>query len=364
MTRAGVWIRTGALLLAGIGLAGAAVGAATALDSAVILQYEEIGEQIGDEAVPASRVTPAQFEQHLVYLEAAGYSVWPVEKIVAHLQTGIPLPERCVAITFDGAHTSVYDVAYPALLTRGWPFSIFVSTKQVDLYTPGRLTWEQMRMMRKVGVKFGTQGHSGTHLIRHSRGESEEDWHARVQEDISYCRGQAFEQLSQTTNFFAYPYGEYDPALREIVLGFRFIGLGKQPGAVWSGSDFGALPRFVMTGASASPEEFARRVASRPLPVSAAEPEDPVLGADETRPVLRLTLDPGDYAPETLTAFVQQPGDLELRWIDRESGILELQARDPLPIGRSLYNLSAPAAPGGRESLYSHLWIRGDRYPD
>ena len=372
MIRTGAWIRTGALLLAGIGLAvtagavaiAVAAEAATAMDSAVILQYEQIGERIGDEAGPASGVTPAQFEQHLAYLEAAGYSVWPVEKIVAHLQTGIPLPERCVAITFDGAHTSVYDVAYPALRKRGWPFSVFLGTEKVDLYIPGTLTWEQMRVMRSDGVKFGTQGHSGAHLIRRSRGESEEDWRARVQEDISYCRGRAFEQLSQTTTFFAYPYGEYDPALREVVLGFRFTGLGKQPGAVWSGSDFGALPRCVMTGASATPEEFARRVASRPLPVSAAEPADPVLGADETRPVLRLTLDPGDYAPETLTAFVQQPGDLELRWIDRERGILELQARDPLPIGRSLYNLSAPAATGGRESLYSHLWIRGDRYPD
>ncbi len=395
MTRAGGWLRTGVQLLAGIGLAiatgavavaaagappgaavtpppvaaataapGVAPTAATTLDSAVILEYEEIGEQIGDESAPASNVTPEQFEQHLDYLDAAGYAVWPVEKIAANLQNGVPLPERCVAITFDGAHSCVYDIAYPALKTRGWPFSVFVSTEKVDLYTPGTLTWEQMRTMRSAGIKFGTQSHSGTHLIRYSRGETEEDWRARVQEDISYCRGRAFEQLGLTTNFFAYPYGEYDPALREIVLGFHFIGLGRQPGAVWSGSDFGALPRFVMTGASASPEEFARLVASRPLPVTAELPADPVIDGEDMRPILRLTLAPGDYAPESLIAFVRQPGDLELRWIDREHGILELQARDPLPVGRSLYNLSAPAPPGGHESLYSHLWINGDRYPD
>jgi biofilm PGA synthesis lipoprotein PgaB len=342
----------------------AAAGPATAFDSAVILLYEEIGEQIGDAELPVSSVTPEQFEQHLAYLDAAGYTVWPVEKVVAHLQAGIPLPELCVAITFDGAHTSIFDIAYPALVARGWPFSIFLSTKRLDLSTPGTLSWDQLRTMRADGVKLGMQGHSGAHLIRRGRAESEDDWNARVQEDIGYCRGRIFEELIHTTNVFAYPYGEYDPALREIVLGLHFVGLGRQPGAVWAGSDFGALPRLVMSGASATPDEFARLVAARPLPVRAAEPANPVLAADQTRPVLTVTLDPGDYAPDALTAFVRTPGDLELRWVDREKGILELQARDPLPVGRSLYNLRAPAPPGGRESSYSRLWINGDRYPD
>jgi poly-beta-1,6-N-acetyl-D-glucosamine N-deacetylase len=360
MTRVDLWITLAVAMAAAVITA----GSATAFDSAVILQYEEIGEQIGDADLPASSVTPVQFEQHLAYLDAAGYTVWPVEKIVAHLQGGMALPERCVAITFDGAHSSIFDIAYPALIARGWPFSIFLSTKQLDLSDPGTMSWDQLRIMRADGVKFGMQGHSGAHLIRRGRTESEEDWRARVEEDISYGRGRTFEELNHTTSVFAYPYGEYDSALREIALGLHFVCLGRQPGAVWSGSDFGALPRFVMSGASAAPEEFARLVASRPLPVRAAEPANPVLAANATRPVLTVTLDPGDYASDALSAFVRVAGDLELRWVDREKGILELQARDPLPVGRSLYNLSAPAPPGGRESSFSRLWINGDRYPD
>jgi biofilm PGA synthesis lipoprotein PgaB len=348
-----------------------AAGRAAAANSAVILQYEQIGDPVAD----GPSVTLEQFDQHLGYLAEHNFVVWPAEKIVAHVRNGLALPDHCVAITFDGAYTSVYEQAFPRLLERGWPFSVFISTESIDLQDPGFMSWGDVREMRKAGVKFGNLSNSRTNLTRRQPGELEEEWRARVVEDIRYCRGRLFEQLSQATDLLAYPGGMYDPQLREIVLSLKLSGLGLHPGPAWPGSDLGAVPRFALSRENASLEEFIARVQSLPLPVQAVEPVSPVIPSETEPPVLRLTLAPGDYQADALTGSLenvgghqddapadslQSPGDLILRWVDREKGVLEAVAREPLLPGLSAYTIVVPNADGSRFYWFSHPWVHAE----
>jgi peptidoglycan/xylan/chitin deacetylase (PgdA/CDA1 family) len=324
-------------------------------EGAVILRYERLAEDPGDPAAVAIE----DFDQHLAWLAEEQYSIWPVEKIIAHLGNGLPLPERCAALTFDGATRSVYDVALPRLQAKGWPFTLFVSIEPVDLHEPGFLTWDELRELRKAGAKIGNQTDPSRHLVHRGVGERPEEWAARVTEEIHYCRARLFEQLGQANDIVAYPFGEYDAALRELILKLKMTGLGLQPGAIGPGSDFGALPRFAMAGENAMLDEFVRRVRSLAFPILAAEPVETLLAPQQTQPVLRLTLAPGDYDAEALAGSVRGPDDLLVRWIDREQGVIELVAREPLPAGRSVYTLMAPHKDGGRYFWYSRIWIVG-----
>jgi hypothetical protein len=208
------------------------------------------------------------------------------------------------------------------------------------------------------GATFAAHSHTHGYLVRRRANESEERWQERVTNDILHCQRRLKDELGTESKLFAYPFGEYDTALKNIVDGLDLIGFGQHSGAVWSGSDFGALPRFPMAAKYADMGQFAQKVQSLPLPVVAAEPGDPLLPDSISVPLLRVRLAPGDYVLERLTCFVSGQGEVPVRWIDSEAGVFEVAARAPLPKGRSRYNCTAPHRNGGRYYWYSHLWIR------
>ena len=348
------------LSLAGLCFASALAPPSRAADSAVILQYHHVG----DTTPPATSVTGEQFDAHLDYLESESYEVWPLEKIVAHLTGKRDLPEKCVAITFDDAYRSVYTEAFPRLHERKWPLTVFVTTHGVDQGWQSYMTWQEMRELAGRGVRFAPHGHAHEHMTRRRPGESEEAWTERVTEDIQRCRMRLGEELGEVADLFAYPYGEYDARLKEIVRGLDLIGFGQQSGAVWTGSDFGALPRFALSVPYANLPDFITRVRSLPLPVLSAQPEDPVLPAGADRPTLRLELAAGDYQIDQLACYATGQGRIEVRRMQREGLWIEIVPGKPVPMGRSRYNCTAPHRDGGRYYWFSQLWIRGEEHGD
>jgi peptidoglycan/xylan/chitin deacetylase (PgdA/CDA1 family) len=320
-------------------------------DSAVILQYHHFGA-----GTPVSTsVTMDQFRSHLNYLRSGGFTVWPVEKIVARLQGGEPLPERCVGITIDDAYTSVYERAFPVLREYGFPFTVFVTTEGVDKGFESYMTWNQMREMLSAGAAFGAHGHSHDYLVRKRAGETGGEWAERVRGDIALSVTRLREETGISPPLFAYPYGEYDTALKRIVAGLGLAGFAQQSGPLWKGSDFAALPRFPMAAEYANLAQFAVKAQSLPLPVVSALPDDPVLLSGDSPPVLRLTLEPGDYARETLTCFGAAGAVIHASW---EGPSLQITSPEPLPAGRSKYTCTARHLSENRYYWYSHLWIR------
>ncbi len=325
---------------------------------AVILQYHHFGSD-----TPASTsVTLPQFEHHLEYLAENGYRVWPLQQVVERLRSGETLPDRVVAITVDDAFISVYREAYPRLLARNWPFTVFVATLPVDRGSPAMMSWDQIREMAAHGVTFANHSLDHAHLIRRMADEDEAAWRARVSSDILQAQQRLEQELGKVPRWFAYPYGEYDAALRALLGELDFIGFGQQSGPAGSGADFLAVPRFAMAVAYASLADFSSRVKSRPLPVAEAVPLDPLLPVGQSRPVLQVRLQPGAYAADALACYVSGQGRVEPVWIDRETLRFEIGAAAPLPVGRSRYNCTAPASEGTGYFWYSHLWIR--RHPD
>jgi peptidoglycan/xylan/chitin deacetylase (PgdA/CDA1 family) len=100
---------------------------------AAVLMYHRVlpRETIArDHVEPGMVVTPETFSRHLGWLKD-GYSVLPLEEIVARQERGAPLPARACAITFDDGWRDNLEHALPALERHGLPATIFVVTERV-----------------------------------------------------------------------------------------------------------------------------------------------------------------------------------------------------------------------------------------
>ena len=183
---------------------------AIAADSAVILQYHRFGE----DAYPSTSVTIEQFEAHIEHLSTGGYTVLPVPEILAALDAGRSLPDRTIGITVDDATRSTFVEAWPRFENAGFPFTVFVSTDPVDLGHASIMSWDELRQLVEAGVTIGNHG------AAHGRMWQNDD--AANREDLEKARRRIQEELGLDAALFAYPYGEWNGALRTLVaeLGF------------------------------------------------------------------------------------------------------------------------------------------------
>jgi peptidoglycan/xylan/chitin deacetylase (PgdA/CDA1 family) len=340
-------------------------GSVSAADHAVILMYHHISDQ----TPPSTSVTPAMFEKHLQYLEHNGYTVQPLLSTLQHLLVGEAVPERTVVITFDDAYQSVYTQAWPRLSQRGWPFSVFVTTGYIGNGTNNFMSWDELRELSVYGAGIGNHSLSHAHLVRHNANESNAQWKRRMTAEVTGAQRKLQAEIGNPILVFAYPYGEFNGELKTLLVELGYFGLGQQSGAAGSDSDFQALPRFPMATGFDDMESFAIKIAARPLPVTVISPIEHVLPATTDIPVLHLFLEPGEYDAARLACYASGQGRIQVNWVDRAAGEVEVRANKALAPGRSKYNCTAPAQLG--ENMYywySHLWMKpeadGNWYPE
>jgi peptidoglycan/xylan/chitin deacetylase (PgdA/CDA1 family) len=112
------------------------------------------------------------FRRQLDRLEEWGAVVLPLDEAVAQLQART-LPERAVVLTFDDGYASVVERAWPELLERGWPATLFVVSGYVG--TRLRFPWdidvddETARLVtgRQLTEALGSGLDIGSHTVSH-----------------------------------------------------------------------------------------------------------------------------------------------------------------------------------------------------
>jgi peptidoglycan/xylan/chitin deacetylase (PgdA/CDA1 family) len=327
-------------------------------DRAAILLYHHVSE-----ATPASTsVTPAVFEAHLDYLARNDYRVLALPELLRALAQRAPLPARAVAITFDDAYRSVLTEALPRLKRRSWPFAVFVSTDYVDGGLRPYLSWDELRALEAAGGTIANHSRSHPHFVRRHDGETAEQWRARISREVLAAQQRLSDELEAPARILAYPYGEYDEATESLAADLGFIALSQQSGPVGYDSPLTALPRFPVATGFDDLNSLADKLASRPLPATVLSPDSRILAPTGPPPVLELRLAPGAYRADALRCYVSGQPPAELRWTENDEALakkLVVQARNPLPAGRSKYTCTAPSTrEPGVFYWYTHLWIK------
>ena len=336
---------------------------AIAAEHAVILQYHHV-----DVDTPASTTTsPDLFAAHLAHLAEHDFHVVPLGPVLQALTVGNALPDSTVCLTFDDAWRDVATCAWPLVREHGWTLTLFVATGAVDAGEQDVLTWDEMRALAAEGMTFAPHSvhhdHQGRPDSDEARAEAPADTldtrRQRLAADVAASWARLHAELPEAAVLpvYAYPFGEYDPVLQDVIREVGLVGLGQHSGPAWSGHDLTALPRFPMGGPYGSMDDFGLKVASLPLPVLAAEPASMLVASDQPRPSLRLQLGPGDYDTDRIAAFVGGEAVTPV-WEDQAAGWLRVATPVDLPVGRSRTNVTAPAVTSGRWYWYSHPWLR------
>jgi len=354
----------GALLCLVNGLLIAVHGVADPLhDSArhaVILQYHHVSDH-----TPASTsVQTGAFRQHLDILRDNGFHVLPLPTVVAALRNGEPLPDRTVVITFDDAYIDIYDTAAPLLQEYGFPFTVFVSTDYVDRAQRGYMDWDQLRQLQQQGATLANHTRSHPHLLRQPPEQTEQQWLAFLEHEINGAEQRIRQETGEDWRYFAYPYGEANERLIQLLKAWGYIGFGQVSGAVDKTLlESGLAPRFPFNRSYQAPQQFKLKAASKPLPIlSENYPGMVFQGAVKPELILRLATSQGG-----LSCFASGQGAIAVQALPDAS--YRVQANEPIPVGRSRYNCTLPVVgEPGRFYWYSRVWIRreddGSWYPE
>ena len=306
-------------------------GGVLAADSAVILQYHRFGE----DSYPTTSVTIAQLEAHIDHLVRGGYVVLQVPEILAALGAGRPLPERTVGITIDDAARSVIDEAWPRFEKAGLPFTLFVSTDAVDEGHAGIMSWDELRRLVGAGVTIGHHGSAHARMWRRDE--------AANRADLLQARARIKAELGVETALFAYPYGEWNGALRALVaeLGFS-AAFGQQSGPVDGQSDAFNLPRFPLNENHGGIDRFRLIVNTLPFGVHEVSPADPILA--ENPPTVGFTIKPPAPDPDAFACYASDGVSAELE--HRDGGRVTVRFDRPFPPGRVRLNCTARVETG------------------
>jgi hypothetical protein len=259
----------------------------------------------------------------------------------------LSLPDKCVSLTADDGYLSIYESAYPLLVKYKTPMSVFVSTEAIDKQYSSIMSWEQLREMSEF---VDVYNHSVTH--QHLNDKTKE----LLLNEITSAQLRLKNELFQDIKFFAYPYGEFDEKAYHLIKELGYTGFGQHSGAVGATSDFLNLPRFPMASSYAEMDSFVMKINTLPMPVKNEEPKFMTISVS-SKPTLRINFSRPLTGNERyqFACYVSGQEMPDLTWFNSES--VTVQAKEPLPQGRSRYNCTMPSKEKGRYYWYSKAWL-------
>lgn len=329
--------------------------------SVTFLMYHHVSET----TPPVTSVSPDVLREHLTYLRDNNFNVIGIQQALAGVRGETELPDKAIVISFDDAYQNIFTAGRPILKEFNMPWALFVTTDPIG-DTPGQyMSWEQLQTLHNEGVVIANHSSDHAHMPRRLEGESEQQWLKRMRENILNAQQQLESRIGITNKLFAYPYGEYNNALKNLVAELGFTAFGQHSGGVGPTTDFQAIPRFAAAGIYANLRTLGTKMAALSFTTHEVHYQDTLLAHTTTRPSLEVELDTSDFYTSQLQCFIS--GKLHSPvWVANNR--FRVVAEHDLPIGRSRYNCTAPSkAKRGRFYWFSMQWIRQDEqgnWPD
>ena len=180
--------------------------------------------------------TPERFSEQVRLLVDRGYRATTFERAVV-----APEASRTLAITFDDAYRSVFELAFPVLRELGVPATVFVPTAfagsdapmswpGIDQWLGGDheselrcMSWEQLGELTEAGWEIGSHTHTHPRLP-----ELPDD---ALAAELARSREICAERLGRPCRSLAYPYGAHDERVLAAASAAGYSAAGTLPAA-------------------------------------------------------------------------------------------------------------------------------------
>lgn len=300
--------------------------------SAIILVYHHVSNS----TPPSTSISPEKLKEHLAYL-AANHNVVSLPELVESLQTGKPLPEKAVAITFDDGFKNILENGHPLLKQHQFPYTIFINP--YDVGQGDKLEWEKMRQMTSEGVTFANHFWDHRHLLDKTVYANDESWLAETEKLILKAQSEIQNNLGQGFRYLAYPFGEYDTDIAALLKKLKFVGFAQHSGAVGEYTNWQAVPRFPAAGIYSNLKTLTVKMASLNMPVIENSQTQVAFSKAPTSIDYKLTLNTEDLRISQINCFYKG----KIIEIERTVNSIRVHLAEKPPVGRSRVNCTAPS---------------------
>lgn len=205
----------------------------------VVLMYHSVGRNN-----LFFNVQPQDFIKQMNYLKKKRFKVVSLKQLVEWIEKKQPIPKKTIILTFDDGYQDNYFNVWPILKKNNFPATIFLvpdlinrrigDSKNIVL---DMLNWLEIREMHQSGL-IDFQPHSLTHRVLNQIDLEQ------AEEEIKKSKEIIEEQLNKVCCFFAYPRGDFDEKVVNVLKKFGLTaGLTLRHGFVDERVDLFKLPR-------------------------------------------------------------------------------------------------------------------------
>ena len=296
-------------------------------NSAVVFMYHKFGVS----KYPSTSVTINQFDAHIKEFSKSKYSVEPVEFIIDTIINDGDLPKNTIGISIDDADKSFYEVGWPKFKEMGFPVTLFVNTSTIHENNKNYLNWDQIRELVNEGVSIGAHSHSHYHMSDLSIDE--------VKDEIEISNNIFLKELGSIPSLFAYPYGETNEEIINLLKEYKFkVAFGQHSGVINETSNLYYLPRFSLNERYAEIDRVKFAANAKGLGVYDFIPTDPTLS--ENPPYIGFSLLDEKLIPSIDCFVFDSKGQVE-KELFKFNERIEIRLKRKLTKGRSRVNCTA-----------------------
>ena len=210
-----------------------------------ILGYHDFRERGGSPMI----ISASKFRDQMKAIKDSGIPVIPLSDVLAWKKGTKNIPEESIVITMDDGWQGVYEHAFPVLKEYGFPFTVYIYKKYVNI--GGRsLTWAQVKEMMQSGCEIGS--HSISHeSLRAKKGRTEAQHQQWVLAELKESKIFLEENLGVPVTSFAYPFGIFDDSVADLglQLGYETLVTVNSQKVSWD-TPMGKMGRFIIHGES------------------------------------------------------------------------------------------------------------------
>jgi peptidoglycan/xylan/chitin deacetylase (PgdA/CDA1 family) len=180
-----------------------------------MLVYHKLGARPKNVRIKGLYLGKPLFEQQMEELRAAGYSTPTYGKVPSGANGG-----KQVTLTFDDGFASAFKHAMGPLAKQGFKAIQFLVADRIGQYNEWEVVQGEVRerLMDESQVKdwLGAGHEIGAHSLSHPYLTRISLREAR--EQIFSCKRKLEDRFSVAIKHFCYPYGDWNPAVRDLVM--------------------------------------------------------------------------------------------------------------------------------------------------